>query len=315
MTENKSSLRLEWLDVAKGIVIMLMVLGHTGLPIRASNIIFAFHMPFFFLASGFTTKFDKYSVWRFTINKFKTIGIPFVIYSVINLALQPLAYPVTHKEYLLNFLKEGWGGVPLWFIPVFLVSLLLARLVFLIQNKRVRYIVTVLLPIISAILCYLKIQLPWTLAVVPFATFFVLLGDYCKPYLTVLSSISTPKAYWFIIALITFLGISQLWRLDMAWNNVLPLIPKIVGAVCGCYCIIKISAFISEKVPALSRILQEIGKETYIILAFAEIFIVLVNYYWGIGIIEKYLLLTLTLAVVAMIKNIIKGLFRNKSQA
>ena len=45
--------RIVWLDVAKGMAIILMVLGHSGLPSVINSFIFAFHMPFFFVASGF----------------------------------------------------------------------------------------------------------------------------------------------------------------------------------------------------------------------------------------------------------------------
>ena len=77
MNATKIIDRIQWLDVAKGIVIILMILGHTGLPRYVSNVIFAFHMPFFFVASGLTTMFEKYSFECFCWKKFKTLGIPF----------------------------------------------------------------------------------------------------------------------------------------------------------------------------------------------------------------------------------------------
>lgn len=46
------SKRIEWIDVAKGICIVLMVVGHTRLPSIISNWIWSFHMPFFFFISG-----------------------------------------------------------------------------------------------------------------------------------------------------------------------------------------------------------------------------------------------------------------------
>ena len=45
------SKRIEWIDVAKGICIVLMVVGHTRLPLIISNWIWSFHMPFFFFIS------------------------------------------------------------------------------------------------------------------------------------------------------------------------------------------------------------------------------------------------------------------------
>lgn len=40
--------RLIWLDISKGIAILLVIIGHMGIPRTMSNIIYSFHMPFFF---------------------------------------------------------------------------------------------------------------------------------------------------------------------------------------------------------------------------------------------------------------------------
>jgi len=47
--------RLTWIDNAKGIGILLVVLGHTyGIPVQLHHIIYSFHMPLFFILSGYT---------------------------------------------------------------------------------------------------------------------------------------------------------------------------------------------------------------------------------------------------------------------
>lgn len=52
--EMRKGKRIEWIDVAKAICILLMIAGHTypvGSKVR--NIIFSFHMPLFFILSGY----------------------------------------------------------------------------------------------------------------------------------------------------------------------------------------------------------------------------------------------------------------------
>jgi len=56
--------RIEWLDIAKCITIILMVVGHTTIPKILSNFIWAFHMPLFFIASGMTTNFNGGGISR-----------------------------------------------------------------------------------------------------------------------------------------------------------------------------------------------------------------------------------------------------------
>ncbi len=69
--------RNKWIDIAKGITIILMVLGHTTIPDVASRFIWAFHMPLFFIVSGWMTNWVKYGVSEFTIRKFRNLMIPF----------------------------------------------------------------------------------------------------------------------------------------------------------------------------------------------------------------------------------------------
>lgn len=47
--------RLDWLDIAKGIAILLVIVGHTvNNPSPIRQIIFSFHMPLFFILAGYT---------------------------------------------------------------------------------------------------------------------------------------------------------------------------------------------------------------------------------------------------------------------
>lgn len=47
--------RIEWVDIAKGIAIMLMVIGHEVSNGLVYALIFSFHMPLFFILSGYTS--------------------------------------------------------------------------------------------------------------------------------------------------------------------------------------------------------------------------------------------------------------------
>lgn len=76
------------LDIAKGICIILMVIGHSGCPAYLRNFIYMFHMPCFFFISGYLLN-DKYltnlktGLWK----KIKGSYYPFVKWSVIFLLL------------------------------------------------------------------------------------------------------------------------------------------------------------------------------------------------------------------------------------
>ena len=61
--------RIEWIDICRGLAIILVIIGHsnleTGMAFNLKSIIYSFHMPLFFVLSGYLfynikDKKDKY---------------------------------------------------------------------------------------------------------------------------------------------------------------------------------------------------------------------------------------------------------------
>lgn len=93
------------ISVAKGILIILMVVGHSGAPSNLVEFLYLIHMPCFFFISGFLFK-EKYldDVKSFINRKFKGLYVPFVKYSFIFLLLHNALHNigVYHNYYSLN---------------------------------------------------------------------------------------------------------------------------------------------------------------------------------------------------------------------
>lgn len=70
----KEEKRIAWIDVMKALLIILMVMGHTGSPFLIY--IYLFHMSAFFVISGYTFRGEKYSVGAYIRKKFLTILLP-----------------------------------------------------------------------------------------------------------------------------------------------------------------------------------------------------------------------------------------------
>ena len=76
--------RIPFIDTAKGIGIILMVLGHIGLGSYAYSSIYSFHMPLFFFISGLLFSApDK----RKLVKRCKTILIPYFSLGLVYLAV------------------------------------------------------------------------------------------------------------------------------------------------------------------------------------------------------------------------------------
>lgn len=52
---DTSNRRIEWIDIAKGIGILLVILGHT-IALKYSKVLYTFHMPLFFIIVGIGCK-------------------------------------------------------------------------------------------------------------------------------------------------------------------------------------------------------------------------------------------------------------------
>lgn len=71
--------RIEWIDVAKGIAILLVIIGHTvQFESLTWNLIFSFHMPVFFVLSGYTYRpaVDKKTLFNHAKHHFHHLILP-----------------------------------------------------------------------------------------------------------------------------------------------------------------------------------------------------------------------------------------------
>lgn len=84
-----------YISASKGIIIILMVIGHSGAAIPVTDSIYLFHMPCFFLISGYLFK-EKYlnDTKQFIYKKVKSLYYPFVKWSLIFLLLHNVFYHI-----------------------------------------------------------------------------------------------------------------------------------------------------------------------------------------------------------------------------
>ena len=202
MTDNGQE-RVGWIDIAKGIAILLVILGHTvGYDTTIGNItrgvIFSFHMPLFFILSCVTFKLsasnDQFvrktekAFCHLVIPYIALYGLQIIIYIIGNFA------SIEWKSYLverINVFVFGSGisvnvmgtSVPAIGILWFLVSLFLGRSVFdylhLKLNNNQFKIVVIICALVGAAfgrLQWLPLSFDVALAVMPF--FYV--GDFLK---------------------------------------------------------------------------------------------------------------------------------------
>jgi len=76
--------RLNWIDIAKGLGILFVMIGHSRLSIGTA-IVYYFHMPLFFFLSGYVFSGEKYDSKTFIKNRAKRLMVPYYVYGFIML--------------------------------------------------------------------------------------------------------------------------------------------------------------------------------------------------------------------------------------
>ena len=122
--------RIIWVDIAKGIGVFLVVIGHMpSFPEWLRAWIFSFHMPLFFLLSGYTKKDDKHlSVKDLIVKAFRRNVKPYFYYSIIVVAIDfiLLRYDIISMKKVLCdiFIGQGADNILWFFMAMFWVQVI-----------------------------------------------------------------------------------------------------------------------------------------------------------------------------------------------
>lgn len=155
-----TSKRLTYFDMAKGLGILLVVLGHIEYisePLRAW--ISSFHMPLFFVVSGMLIHYkdelskDFSEILR---KKWKSILIPYLWFSLLYFLidiLNVLLHKIDPHTFWVNLIHSAtfYGVSVLWFLP----ALFLAETGFLFLTKKLPRAVSIITILLCALFAYM----------------------------------------------------------------------------------------------------------------------------------------------------------------
>lgn len=208
--------RIEWIDVAKGYGMLLVIFGHAVIVGgRWHNLIFAFHMPFFFLLSGLVYKPTTFG--KLLVKRTKSLLVPYLLFFLLGAAVLGIktaksGFPI---RALLSDFYYGYPGntcvFSVWFLlALFFVSLLFCLILKL--NRQLQYLLVLALLIGGIYYGARNVagaapRLPLELDVVPVALFFYAVGYYGKSLL--LAAVARfqklhPVSQILLFALLTF---------------------------------------------------------------------------------------------------------------
>lgn len=173
--------RKAWLDLIKGICMILIILCHTGAPEWYMRFLYPVFLTAFFFSSGYTFSLKK-SFKEFLFIKIRTLVIPMLLLGLINTILAFIAEGDNILERICGLLFHT-KGLPndMWFIAClfccqFIMYAMLRISLRFKKNNMVMFLLSILLLIVGYTLNDLGISLPWYFVQALYYSFYMVVG-------------------------------------------------------------------------------------------------------------------------------------------
>ena len=197
---DKKKVRIELIDIAKAITIILVILGHTTGNLETPmyrRLLYAFHMPLFFFLAGMSIKakeLKSFREWMSFIEKnLLALIVPYLIFAFI---YAPFSFENVPKFLYGSWQMLGKTGTltSLWYLTCFFVARIycqaLMNLLSIAKCKNINLwlgILAVPMFAIGFMLPKIEIGYPWCLNVSFVATGFILLGIALRQQILILA--------------------------------------------------------------------------------------------------------------------------------
>lgn len=292
-----SQKRYEEIDIAKGLGIILVILGHCvyygGFTCRW---IFSFHMPLFFFLSGIF--FKGYSFRQYFEKKFKSMFIPFVFFIIFGGCFTFLIPEWRSEIGLKQLLVDVYYGSPsivkmisLWFLIclawVEVIALFVVRIKKVINQILCICAIFLLGLIVEYYYCnFNMIRLPLKIDSALIAIFFFYIG-----YLINIDKIKNTYEglkFWEVLIVqillftITILISNKNGMVNLANIQINNVILYLLGSVLGILLVISVSFGVMRKMNYIKRCIVYIGKNSLDFMGFQSVY-----YYLGVYLINK----------------------------
>lgn len=185
--------RQTYIDVLKGIGIIMMIAGHTGLlnVLGIDTYVEGFYMPMFFFASGYFLNTDKYNIKEFIRKKSRTLLIPYVFWGILHLILWIfmfiLHFPLesTLSQIVKGVLWDNNRHFPIAGALWFLTCLFIVELMSFLIIKNIKTILAMIIILVILLIgLFGNVFLPLSGDSALVAVFFYIAGYYFRIYLS-----------------------------------------------------------------------------------------------------------------------------------
>ena len=288
--------RIEWVDVYKGIMIILVVIGHATNMFNAW--IYQFHMAAFFFISGYLTDFEKNDCFGLVLKKFFSIILPMLTLGTVGIFLNYYLNSIGLYDFLFGssfiginqsfkqWLYEGdlyvqyWGTF--WFFGCIFCVEVFHAVLFKIMHRKIR-LLWLAISFVLFLLGYYFVEN----GIIPFRQFFIetdliciaqmyfLVGFLCRclDFLNYVDTYEIRRIFVLISSIfIAFWGALNKIYVDFPSRNFHNSLPEIVVSLASIYIVIYLSKNIYRCSIYFKNSLKICGKNSLGIMAFHLLF-------------------------------------------
>lgn len=285
--------RIGYFDIAKCIAILFIIIGHTGLifnetlpggmPSKIVHLAFTFHLPVFFIASGYFFKLDTVLNKQFFKKAWKNIVTPYwvtCIFIIVGCVMVAALLGTSMKNELIR-----WTGASLYgsgvashkmLLPVeriggiwFLLALLWAQVIILTASRLPKPALWIAGLFVVGWAASYSIQLPWSIQSGICAAPFVYAGAMARKYQIIEKDGLVPNIATAACAVIWLIYICAT-NADMSFADFyLPSgIGDLIGSFAAAYVVFRACRFVEHHWAGLSKFMEWIGRNTLVIFCF-----------------------------------------------
>ena len=281
-TKKAASGRLEFVDVAKGIAMICIVLGHMGIS-GINRFVFTFHVPVFFLISGYFISAEE-KLSSFIVKKLRTLIVPYFLtcgvivvlgflkglyHSGIGLALQDAKYWLyasiygSGNSYQEPFYIASIGAI--WFLwALFWGSLFLKISLKMKPVLRLAFVIALFL---FGYFTRNWFWFPLSIQGGCCATLWVYIGYLFKRFKEMREKLP-PECKYIVLLFSVVVWVFFIIQFQTFWlvrGDIGRGVVDIFGSLCASYAVIQISRYI-WKIPLIGRWLAYLGRYSLFML-------------------------------------------------
>lgn len=276
--------RIGWVDAAKGLAILAVILGHTylyGNPLHA--IIYSFNVPLFFVLAGYTFRAKPFK--QNLYSSVKRLLLPYVGLCLFLIIVDVLRSPDkmgTLMSHLLAVLFASGGvieqgNIPMLGLSWFLMALFVARIVFnaIVGACEKRSANPVLVGVLffllasAAVFEYGVLPLPFAFDQALIAMFFMYLGYAAKKY----DWVGSMNAWVLVVLVVSWGGLLCL-KVFFSMGNMFFTPSFFAGlplTVIASFALIKICAYLDGRIGAVNAFFEFCGRNSLLLLVLHQV--------------------------------------------